>query len=150
MTRVRPAKSLDGHHEDIRRDHGTKKSSDRAFGFVFTTAFAVVAFFPLTAGNEPRLWSIGLAVAFLLISIVRPRLLSPLNKLWLRLALFQARLMQPLWMGVIFFLAITPMAVILRVFKSDSLELKWDARARTYWKDRSRKPFDPKTLRNQY
>ena len=150
MARTRTTNRPDGHHEDVRRDHGTNTSSDRAFGLVFSLVFAVVAFFPLTAGNDPRLWSIGLALAFMLISFIRPRILSPLNRMWRRFALFQARLMQPLWMAIIFFVAVTPTAILLRVFKPDSLNLKWDASAQTYWKKRSDGPFDPKTMRNQY
>ena len=150
MARVPTAGNLSGYHEELRRGHGTKESSDRVFGLVFSLVFAVVAFFPLAVGNDPRLWSLGLALALLLISFIRPRILSPLNRAWRRLALFQARLMQPFWMGIIFFLAVTPTALLLRVVKSDNFNLNWNTSAQTYWTTRSEERPDPNTMKKQY
>lgn len=64
-----------------------KTSSDRSFGLVFTTFFAIVGFIPLVHGNTPRLWSLAVAIIFLLFSLIKPELLAPLNRGWTRFGL---------------------------------------------------------------
>src|SRR5512143_2886092 len=92
--------------ESFERDEPVRGSSDRSFGIVFTTLFLVVGFAPLLHDRPVRTWSLALAAAFLVVALVRPRLLAPLNQLWTRFGLLLHRIVNPIVMGAIFYLAI--------------------------------------------
>jgi len=106
-------------HERFDREEAVQGSSNRAFGIVFTVVFALIGLWPVFWGNPPRLWSLGIAGAFLAIALVRPVLLTPLNRLWTRFGLLLHRVVNPIIMGVLFFGVVTPMALGLRLLGQD-------------------------------
>ncbi len=56
----------------------------------------------------------------------------PLNKLWFSFGLLLGRFISPIIMGVIFFGLVTPIGLLLRVFRKDILKLKLNNK-NTYW-----------------
>ena len=99
------------------------ESSDRSFGFVFAVVFALIAAWPLYYGEAPRWGMAAIAVAFVLVALVRPKLLRPLNRAWLVFGRLLHMMVSPLVMGFIFFLCVTPIGFIVRRRK-DVLSLK--------------------------
>jgi hypothetical protein len=128
-------------HESFQRDDSTAGSSNRAFGLVFAAVFAIIALYPLFWLRPPHLWALIVAAAFLVIALLLPAALGPLNRLWARFGLLLHKVTSPLVLGFLFFLVITPMGVIMRLFGKDPLRLKRDAQAASYWIDR--KPAGP-------
>ena len=127
-----------------------RRSSDRSFGVVFAAAFLVIALFPLVRGGEPRLWALAVAAAFLGAALIRPALLAPLNRLWFRFGLLLGRVTNPLIMGLVFFLVITPMAMIMRLRGKDPLRLRPDREAKSYWIERVPPGPAPASMTNQF
>ncbi len=74
-------------HEDFSREEHVKAGSDRGFGFVFAGFFALVSALSWWRGHTGWHWALPLAAAFLAVALVYPRLLAPLNKLWLKFGL---------------------------------------------------------------
>ena len=107
--------------------------SDRGFGFVFAAVFAVISLWPLTGGGAVRIWALAMAALFLGAALVRPNVLRPLNRLWFRFGLLLGRIVSPIVMAVVFLVAITPTALIMRAFGKDVLHLKFDKDAESYW-----------------
>jgi len=54
--------------ERVIHSEGVSRSSDRAFGLIFTVFWSIVAVAPLRKGGSIRAWAIVLAAAFLLIA----------------------------------------------------------------------------------
>lgn len=107
--------------------------SDRGFGFVFAAVFAVISLWPLTGGGGVRIWAIAIAALFVAAALVRPKILRPLNRLWFRFGLLLGHIVSPIVMAVVFFVAVTPTALIMRAFGKDLLRLKFDPDAESYW-----------------
>jgi hypothetical protein len=120
-------------HESFQRVEEIKGSSNRSFGLVFFVFFAIVSLWPVLFGNPLRWWTAPIALLFLLISFVAPQILTPLNRAWTRLGLLMHRVVNPLIMGLLFFVAITPMGLMLRLLGKDLLRLKRDPKAQSYW-----------------
>jgi hypothetical protein len=137
-------------HEDFGRRSIEKTSSDRAFGLVFTVFFALVAFWPLLHRGRLRGWALAVAVVFLLLALLRPALLHPLNRAWTRLGLLLHRIVTPVITGFIFFMVVTPIGVLHRLTAKDPLRLRFDAQADTYWIPRTPPGPDPATMVNQF
>ena len=123
---------------------------DRSFGLLFTAVFVIVAGLPLFRGGQPHFWALGVSALFLALALFRPTLLNPLNRAWMRLGLLLHTVMTPLIMGLIFFVVITPMGLLMRLFGKRPLVLTFDARAEGYWIPREPGSPSPESMKNQF
>ena len=137
-------------HEDFSRDREARTSSDQVFGLVFGLIFAVIALLPLAHGGALRVWAIVLALAFTVVALIRPVLLQPLNSAWMKFGQLLHRVVSPIVMAILFFGTVTPIAFILRGLGKDSLRLKLDRSAKTYWIERSPPGPAPESIKNQF
>ena len=139
-----------GFQEDYHPGESPRLGSDRSFGFVFTIVFAIVALVPVYEGNGVRLWAAVVAAVLLAISLIRPSVLRPANRLWFWFGLLLHRVVSPLVMGFLFFLTVTPIGVAMRICGKDPLRLKFDRAAPTYWIKRDAHEPAPDTMRRQF
>ena len=137
-------------HEDYGRTEVLKLGSERAFGVVFAAVFAAIGLWPLVAGGAVRAWALGVGVAFFVVALARPALLRPLNRLWFRFGLLLNRIVNPLVMGLLFFLTVTPIGLVMRALGKDPLRLRFDRGARSYWIERQPPGPAPETMRQQF
>ena len=123
-----------------------KISSNRSFGIVFFIVFLLIALYPLLKGNDLRIWSLVISFIFLVLGSINSKILTPLNRLWFKFGLLLGRFISPLVMGIIFFIVVTPTGIIMRLFKKDLLNLKYNKKE-TYWINKS----GPKSkMKNQF
>ena len=113
-----------------------KLSSNRSFGLVFFIVFLIIALYPLTNQEDTRIWSLLVSFIFLTLGLLNSRLLLPLNKLWFKFGIFLGNLISPIVMGIIFFLVVTPTALIMRLLGKDVLNLKKNNK-NSYWIDKN-------------
>jgi len=124
-----------------------KMGSERGFGLVFFCFFLIVATLPLLSGETPRLWALAVALIFVVLALVRPAVLTPLNKIWFRFGLLLGKIVTPIVMSLVFFLTVLPTGVIMRLLGKDLLNRKIDRSAPSYWVKRE----DPVgSMRNQF
>ena len=124
-----------------------KLPSNRNFGLVFFVFFLIIGLWPLLGTNEIRYWSIFFSVIFFLLGITNSKLLNPLNKIWFNFGILLGKMISPLVMGIIFFLVVTPIGVIMRVFGKDILSLKYNKKNKSYWIEKN----GPKSkMKNQF
>ena len=110
--------------------------SDRSFGLVFAAVFSAIAVWPVLAGNELYWWALAIAVGFLAPALMFPRVLAPLNRAWFRFGLLLGRIISPVVMAIIFFAAVVPTALVVKLARKDLLRLKRNPQAETYWIER--------------
>lgn len=120
-------------HERLTSREEVRIGSNSTFGLVFSIFFGAFGLWPMFAGTPPRIWALVLAAIFLFTAILRPTLLRHLNYFWFRFGLLLHRVVNPLILGVLFYLTITPIALIARLFGKDLLHLKLDPEAKSYW-----------------
>ena len=126
--------------------------SERRFGALFTVVFSLAGIY----GHFVKDWSsevvIGLFVASLVVAVVAiviPAALAPFNKAWFQLGLLMGKVVSPIVLGVIFFLLLTPVGLITRLFGRDELRLKRKP-VSSYWVDRSPPGPAGDTFKNQF
>jgi len=124
--------------------------SERSFGLVFAVFFAIVALWPLKSGGEVRLWAAGLAGVFLVIALIHPALLKPLNLVWFKFGLLLHKIMTPLIMGLLFFLTVTPIGLLMRATGKDPMRLKRHPATNSYWITRDPPGPAPASMKNQF
>ena len=123
-----------------------KIGSNKSFGVVFFIVFLLIAIYPLTNNGELRIWSLIIAIIFLVLGFINSKVLSPFNKLWFKFGLLLGKIVSPLIMGIIFFLVVTPTALIMRIIGKDLLDLKFNKK-KSYWIEKT----GPKSkMKNQF
>lgn len=138
-------------HESFGTGHASAGGSNRQFGLVIAAIFAVAWLLPLLGDTRSvRGWAFVPMSAFLATALVAPRLLAPLNRLWTKLGLLLARLINPLVLGAVFFAVVTPTALLMRLARKDLLRLRIDPSLRTYWIERPRAAPGRETMRDQF
>ena len=110
-----------------------KIPSNRNFGLVFFVVFLIVALWPLKSGEGVRLWSLVLSIIFLILGIINHKLLTPLNKMWIRFGFFLGTIVSPVVMGVVYFLVVTPIGIFMRFLGKDLLNTRKVNNTSTYW-----------------
>ena len=109
-----------------------KIGSNKSFGIVFFIVFLLIAIYPLINNGELRIWSLVVAIIFLILGLINSKVLTPLNKLWFKFGLLLGKVVSPLIMGIIFFFVVTPTAFIMRIIGKDLLNLKFNNK-KSYW-----------------
>ena len=120
-------------HENLTRHSTVEGPSDRNFGLVFSGVFLLIGVAPLAFGHAVHVWSLIAAAAFGVVAAAAPGLLAPLNRVWTRFGLLLHKVVSPVVLGIMFFLVITPMGFLMRLFGKDPLRLRIDRGASTYW-----------------
>ncbi len=64
--------------------------------------------------------------------MLNSKLLTPLNLAWFKLGLLLGKVISPIIMGIIFFIVVTPIAILMKLFKKDLLNLFFNESS-TYW-----------------
>ncbi len=137
-------------HESLERDSPVVGSSNRAFGLVFAGACLIIMLWPVARGHGVRWWALPPAGVFLLLALLYPSALGPLNRLWTLFGLLLHRIVNPLVMGLLYYLTITPFGVVMRLMGRDLLRLQFEADAESYWILRHPPGPAPDTMRNQF
>jgi saxitoxin biosynthesis operon SxtJ-like protein len=128
-----------------------KSSSNRTFGLTFAVVFALAGCWPwLVHGRAPYLWAWAVALGFCAAALVAPRVLTPLNRLWFWFGLALHHLVNPIVMALIYYGAVVPMGLAVRVAGKDLLRLRRDPAARTYWIAREPPGPAPKSMAKQF
>lgn len=101
----------------------------RRFGLEIGLAAIVVAMFvhrPYAAASL-----VGLGVALLVCALALPALLDPIARRWLALAAALARVTTPIVLAILYFVLVTPVAVLRRTIGRSPL--RRDPLAGSYW-----------------
>ena len=134
-------------------NHEQTLPSERSFGLLFGAVFVLLAaygWFFKSWSSVVELSLLGVALAFVLLGFVAPKILSPLNWLWFQLGQLLGKIVSPIVLGAIFFLLLTPVSLVTRLFGRDELRLKRKASQTSYWLDRAPPGPAPESFKNQF
>lgn len=98
-------------------------SDGRKFAFPVGIAFLLLAGLLFWRDKE-TLWRIaaGLGGALILAGAVVPGRLGPLYRGWMRMALAISKVTTPIFMGIVYFLVLTPTGLLMRLFGKKPIE----------------------------
>ena len=124
---------------------------ERQFGLLFSVVFLGVVYFAYASGLI-ILSGIFLAASCLLlgVTIFYPKTLAAPNKAWHQIGILMGTVINPIILGIIFFLMFTPVALVCRMVGRDELNIKGRGTA-SYWEPRiDNQPLNPESFKNQY
>ena len=109
------------------------QSSNRSFGLLFFIVFLILGLWPLKNGSNINIYFIIVSAFFLILGLINSKLLSPFKKLWIKLGEILGIIIAPFVMALVYFVILTPISLIVRLFGKDLLGLKFLKNKETYW-----------------
>src|SRR5262245_5001044 len=100
----------------------SRTPTDRSFGFTFAVVFALLGAWLLWKSHRLALPALGAAALFLLAALALPRVLHPLNVVWMKFGELLNRIVSPIVLGVIFFGVFTLVGLLFRLMRRDVLQ----------------------------
>jgi hypothetical protein len=118
------------HHDE------TVIPSEQKFGLTFGIILILTATY-LGAfagfGSMPSTVILLLGILTLSLGILAPSLLRLPNRLWFKLGMVLYHVVNPIFLGILFFGCITPIAFLLKLFRKDILSLRIEKDKDSYW-----------------
>ena len=102
------------------------KENNKSFGILFFIVFLLIALWPIKDSESIRVWSMIISLLFLMLGIINSKFLTPLKKGWIKLGEILGKFIAPIVMGFIYFVVITPIGILLRLFGKDLLNIKFN------------------------
>ncbi len=109
------------------------KNNLRKFGITLGLAFLIITLL-LVARHEHSLSPFLISIIFFVLAFIMPILLKPIYIIWMRLAFMLGWINTRLILFIIFYLVFTPIGILMRLFRVDSLDKKIDKNKESYWR----------------
>ncbi|MFH1800894.1 MAG: SxtJ family membrane protein [Candidatus Omnitrophota bacterium] len=135
--------------KEIKKIESSRKKL-REFGFVVGGVLCVlgILFYWRGRGSFPYFLVPGI---FLVIAgAIIPSILKPVQKAWMTLAVLMGWVMTRVLLSLLFYLAITPIGLILRLMGKDLLDERLDPKKQSHWKIRPQDTRVPSDYEKQF
>ena len=104
--------------------------------FAFTMCAIISLLFglaiPFLFGHSWPIWPWVIGVVLIIWGAIMPVTLRPIYHIWMRFGLIMSKITTPLILGILFYLVLTPVGLIMRIFKNDPMARKFDNSESTY------------------
>ena len=81
--------------------------------------FLILGLWPLKNGENLNFYFLIISIIFLILGLLNSKLLSPLNKAWIKFGEILGLIIAPIVMGIVYFVILTPVSLIVRLFGKD-------------------------------
>ena len=126
----------------------------RKFGFQIGAFLAVLGILLRLLGRQHFAYLLYPGIAFVFLGALFPVILYPFQRVWMPFAItvsaILGKVITPIFLSVLFFLAITPIGLIMRLAGKDLLDEKLDPEAKSYWKMRPQVTYHPADDEKQF
>ena len=116
------------------------KKSLRNFALIVGTFFIILGilnFFWGEAKSNSLLLS-SISLLFIILGLTYPKILKYIHFVWMMLALAMGYFLSRIILTIVFYIAITPIALIFRLIGKDVLDRKINKKTDSYWKKRAK------------
>ena len=122
--------------EEFKHIKETKRDL-RKFGLTVGGVLAAIAVLLFYFEKPSTIYFAVIGGLLILCGALIPQLLKPLNKIWMSLAIILGFIMSRVILTILFYLVLTPIALLAKLVGKKFMILKYDKSAKTYWEKRS-------------
>lgn len=135
--------------EEIRQIKESKKDLKK-FGLTVGAVLLVVAILLVVKGGHA--WTLWAATGVVLVALAfaAPSALKPLNRIWMIISILLGWVMARVILAILFYVVLTPTALLARLFRKDVLDRKMDGTAKSYWQKREPRSADRQSYERQF
>ncbi len=131
----------------------TIKSTDKdlkKFGITVGLVLGLIGIVLLFKGKASYIYFVISALLLIIPAFIFPKILLPVQKIWMTLAVVLGWVMTRVILSILFYLIVTPIGVISRAFGKQFLDIKLDRSQSSHWHPRERNKIEPKKYENQF
>ena len=121
--------------EEIKNIKESKKEL-RKFGLTVGITLVAVAVILFLFAKSSYVYFGIIGGALILASLILPSVLKPLNKIWMTFALLLGWVSSRVILIILYYLVLTPIGFIAKIFRKRFLNLKIEHGAKSYWEKR--------------
>jgi len=109
----------------------------RKFGITVGGVLLAIGLLLFYFGKPSAIYFAVIGGLLILFGGLFPQFLKPLNKIWMGLAIILGFIMSRVILTILFYLVLTPIAVLAKLVGKKFIVLKYDKSANTYWEKRT-------------
>jgi len=128
----------------------SEKSDLRKFGITVGIIFMIIAGFLFWKEKESFQIFLTIGITLFLTAITIPVILKPVYWIWMIFATILGWIMTRVILSLLFFVILTPIGLIARLFGKQFIELKWNKTNSTYWNYRNKDEFEKEKYEKQF
>jgi hypothetical protein len=99
-------------------------------GGIIAVLFGLIL--PLVRGHSLPIIPWVIAIIFVGLAILLPQSLDPIYRVWMKIGFYVGWLESRIVLSIVFFIILTPMALIMKLFNRDTMARKFDFQVETY------------------
>ncbi len=122
--------------EEFKHIKETKKDL-RKFGITVGIVLAGIGLLLFYFEKPSAIYFISIGGLLVLFGVLFPQVLKPLNKIWMSLAIILGFIMTRVILTTLYYLVITPIGFLAKIFGKKFMTLKYDKSAKSYWEKRT-------------
>ncbi len=135
--------------EEIRNIDSSKKELKK-FGLSVGGVSALIGAALFFFGRGSSVYFLAIGILLIAAGFFTPKLLKPLQKPWMALAILLGMFSTRLILSLLFYLVITPMALIAQIAGKKFLDEKFNPDAKSYWHYRKREEYKKEFTERQF
>jgi len=107
---------------------------NQTFGLVVGNACLLITAWRYLAYHQLIIWLLAASVVLVLYAVIIPQILNPFRLLWDRVGHVLGIINTTIILFLLYFLIITPIGLVMRLFGKSNLDLNFNTGISTYWK----------------
>ena len=122
----------------------------KKFGFLLGGVFGILSTYYYWYGNSVFYYYIVSGLMFTGIGIFFPKVLLPLQKVWMSIAVILGFFTSRIILSVLYYFVMFPIGLLLRFTGVNLLKTRIDKDSGPYWIKKEKKQYDKSLAENQY
>jgi len=122
----------------------------KKFGMTMAMAFLVIAVVVFLRQRHAPLSLLIISGSFFVLGATAPAILKPVYAFWMKSALVLSWINTRIILFILFYLVLTPIGLIMRLFGKDVLDFKIEKGRDSYWQKKEKKPFSKLDCQRQF
>ncbi len=118
--------------EDIKKLDCSQRKL-REFGVLMGGVFLVIGAFAYWRGHRWPLWGAPLSACLILLGWITPQSLLNIYRIWMGLAMILGWVVSRVILTILFFLILTPTALLLKILGKDFMDRKQGGKEKSFW-----------------
>jgi len=135
--------------EEIKHIKSTKNEL-RKFAYSVGGVLILIGTLFYFLGNTSYIYFVSIGILLAVLGLSLPEVLIPLQKTWMSISILLGFVMTRVILSILFYIVITPVGFVARLFGKDFLDEKIDKSKGSYWNYREQKDYDKTSTEQQF
>jgi len=122
--------------EEIKNIKSGKKEL-REFGLTIGIILVILGSVALWRSKPIFPYFLSVGIIFVTLGLASPNILKPFQRAWMTFSIIIGFFMSRLILTILFYLVITPIGTLAKIFGKDILDQRIDRKSESYWKERT-------------